>query len=432
MTEREAVTLDSLLVETLAHAARAPFYARLWGNRWKSVRSVDDLSRLPLIDKPTASKHQAELIVGARPAGVGVVSSGTTRGESYVDPLNVPRTPAELAAAAAGAVRIPDDAGWTLSVVSVHHGLPKRLEGHKEIMLPWLHDANALAMIETTLRSPQPDGQRVTAMVIGSGPIKVLTAFLAERGLDPATYGVELIGTFSFRLSSTWQRLVEQRFGAKVFDNYSLSEFPTPFTTCADCGWLHAGQPPMLVELLALDADRPARKGEAGRLVFTSLVPWVTTMPLIRYDTHDVAVLGPVCRATGQAGLKVLGRRRHGLELGGSFVLNAVDVRDVLEALPESEKTLHPMQRLGHVKSVELGPPRWSIAEEDGKAVLRFEVRFDPLVHHLRAAELEAEVAEALCTVDPLTRRFAGRSRRRLLVRAARAGSLKALTERYD
>lgn len=269
-------------------------------------------------------------------------------------------------------------------------------------------------------------------MVIGSGPIKVFTAALAERSIDPKTFGVELIGTFSFRLSSTWQRLVEERFGARVFDNYSLSEFPTPFTTCEHCNWLHAGQPPMIVELLSLNADRPAGQGEAGRLVFTSLVPWVTTMPLIRYDTHDIAIEGPTCEATGQAGLKVLGRRRHGLELGGSFVLNPVDVRDVLEALPESEKTLHPMTRLGHVKSTELGPPRWAIATEDDKAVLRFEVRFDPLVHERRARALEAEVADALCRIDPLTSRFAGKRRARLVVQAVRSGSQKALTERYD
>lgn len=423
------MSLDSLLVDTLAHAARAPFYRSRWGQRWKSVKTVEQLSRLPLLDKPTASKHQHALVVGPRPAGVGIVSSGTTRGEAYVDPLNVPRSAEELAAAAstvvAGDGGFP---GWTLSVVSVHHGLPKRLAGRDELMLPWLHDANALAMLETTLRAPQPDGRRVTAMVIGSGPLKVFTAYLAERGVDPRAFGVKLIGTFSYRLSSTWRALVASRFGATVFDNYSLSEFPTPFTTCEHCGWLHTGQPPMVVELLDLHADRPVRRGP-GRLVFTSLVPWVTTMPLIRYDTHDVAITGPTCRATGQTGLKVLGRRRHGLDLEGQFLLNAVDVREVLEALPESAKTLHPMARLGHVKSVELGPPRWTVAAEGKKAALRFEVRFDPDVYRGRARALEHHVAKELCRLDAATRRF---GRKRLVVQAVAEGSIRALSERYD
>jgi hypothetical protein len=187
----------------------------------------------------------------------------------------------------------------------------------------------------------------------------------------------------------------------------------------------------MVVELLDLHADQPARRGP-GRLVFTSLVPWVTSMPLIRYDTHDVAIAGPLCRATGQTGLKVLGRRRHGLDLEGRFLLNAVDVREVLEAHPEVQKTLHPMVRLGHVKSIDVGPPRWSIGSEEGVPVLRFEVRFDPDLYRARARALEEQVADELRRLDASTRRFAGRGRKGLRVEAAPSGSLRALSERYD
>lgn len=422
------MTLDALLRDTLAHAAKAPYYRKRWGDRWKAVKRVEDLHQLPLLDKPTASKHQHQLIVGQRPAGVGIVSSGTTRGEAYVEPLNVPRTAEEHAALAA----LPSPAegpfpGWTLCVLSVHHGLPQRLPGKDELFLPWLHDANALAMLETTLREPQPDGRRVTAMVIGSGPLKVLTSYLLERSLDPRRFGVKLIGTFSYRLSTHWQRLVEHHFGAEVFDNYSLSELPTPFTTCESCGWLHAGQPPMVVELLDLEKDEPVTRGP-GRIVLTSLVPWVTAMPLIRYDTHDVGLIGPRCRATGQHGLKVLGRRRHGLDFEGQFLLNAVDVREVLEGMHEANKTLHPMTRLRLVASEDLGPPRWNVGVDAGAPCLRFEVRFDPRLYPTRAKDLEAHVTSALCALDPVTRRF----RRRLKTQAVASWTLQALTERYD
>jgi len=104
----------------------------------------------------------------------------------------------------------------------------------------------------------------------------------------------------------------------------------------------------------------------------------------------------------------------------------------VLERFTETEKTLHPMTRLGHVKSTDLGPQRWAVAEESGRAAVRFEVRFDPSVYRHHAAELEAEVARAICAIDPLTRRFAGRGHPRLRVHAVRAQSLKALTERFD
>jgi hypothetical protein len=74
--------VEEKLAQTLAHAAGAPFYKRRWGSKWKQVTTVDELSRLPLLDKALASRHQAALLTSLRPAGVGTFSSGTTRGEA--------------------------------------------------------------------------------------------------------------------------------------------------------------------------------------------------------------------------------------------------------------------------------------------------------------------------------------------------------------
>lgn len=349
-----------------------------------------------------------------------------------MDPLHMPLTEAELSIRRATAPSYRNDAfpGWTLAVVNVHHGLPRTAPGLEELRVPWLHDANALAMLELTLRAPQPDGRRVSALIIGSGPLKVLCASLHERGLSPAAWGVKLIGTVSYRLSTHWKRLVERSFGAQVFDNYSLSEVGTPFTSCPTCGALHMGHPPVLWELLELNGPNRVTRGP-GRLVMTTLFPFSQLMPLVRYDTGDIAVRTPVCPATHLGGLRVLGRRRHGLTSPrGEFILNPVDVRDVLEDYADVERTLHPMTRLGHVKSRDLGPPRWRADWEDGAAVLRFEVRFDPHVYSERALSLESEVRRALCTVDPFTRAVAREGR--LRVEALMPGALAPFTERYD
>ncbi len=431
MSPFERRLVEPLLKDTLANAARAPYYRRTWGQRWRAVQTLDDLRHLPLLDKTLASRHQRALVVGARPPGVGAFSSGTTRGEAYLDPLHVPLTDAEREARAVDWQ--PGDGGddpfpgWTLAVISVHHGLPRSLPGPDELTVPWLHDANALAMLETVLRDPQPDGRRVTAMTIGSGPLKVFTAWLAQRGVDPRAFGVRLIGTASYRLSRHWQALVEARFEAQIFDNYSLSELGTPFTHCSACGWLHQGHPPLVVELLALDANRPVEKGP-GRLVFSTLFPFTQVMPLIRYDSGDVGVLGPVCKATKQRGLRVLGRLRHGLVIDGAFALNPVAVREVLEDHPEVAKTLHPMARLGLVPSVDLGPPRWRVHLAKQVAHLDVETRFDPMIYPARARALEAAVLEGLAGLDPVTRALARQGR----VRVSAKASVAALTERYD
>ena len=431
MSPLERRRVEETLLQTLAHAAGAPFYKRRWGSKWKRVTTVEELSRLPLLDKALASRHQAALLTSPRPAGVGTFSSGTTRGEAYSDPLHVPVTAVEREARAAA---LPDEVvedgypGWKLSVISVHHGLPRTTPGPDELRVPWLHDLNALSMLETVLRQPQPDGRQVTAMTIGSGPLKVFTSWLAQRGLEPRKFGVRLIGTYSYRLSPQWQSLVEERFEARVYDNYSLSELGTPFTSCDACGLLHMGHPPLAIEVLALDGPGPAPRGTPGRLVFTTLYPFTQVMPLIRYDSGDVGLEGPICRLTRLRGYQVLGRLRHGLAVGGQFVLNPVAVRDVLEGSPLVSRTPHPMTRLGLVDSIDVGPPRWRVALEQRVAVLEVEVRFDPDVYRAQARALEESILEGVCAVDPTTSRWAraGRVRVRLQQRVA------ALTERYD
>src|SRR5690606_32661935 len=49
-----------------------------------------------------------------------------------------------------------------------------------------------------------------------------------------------------------------------------------------------------IVEVVSLTADRPAGPGELGRVVVTDL--FSHAMPLIRYDTGDLAIAGTSCR----------------------------------------------------------------------------------------------------------------------------------------
>src|SRR5205823_4052208 len=95
LSPQELRQVEPRLLTTLEHAARAPFYRRSWGRRFRGITTLAQLSRLPLIDKSIASRHQRDLIVGQRPPQPGTFSSGTTRGEAYQDPLDVPHTQLE-------------------------------------------------------------------------------------------------------------------------------------------------------------------------------------------------------------------------------------------------------------------------------------------------------------------------------------------------
>ncbi|MBI2372628.1 MAG: hypothetical protein HYV07_01385 [Deltaproteobacteria bacterium] len=433
--------LEAELIErTLANAARAPYYSRVWGEQWRGIRSLAALQALPLLDKVTAIENQRELIVGTPEPGFGTASSGTTR-DAIRPALNVRRSRAELAAVRDLAPRTlaQEDPfpGWTLVVVGVHHGLPAEPPGPGELRVPWTYHANALSMLEAVLEEPSSDGQRVTAMRISAGALKTLTVWLLERGKDPSKLGVRLIGTNGSRLSPHWRGLISRTFGAEIWDNFSLSEMPTVATECKSCESLHFGWPPVAYEVLDL-VSGAQKRGGAGRLVMSGLYPYVQQMPLIRYDTGDVVDLGGECPASGAPMIWYLGRVRRGLvvphEGEGRFVLSPCAVQDVLEALPEAHKNPHPASETRLVRSVELGLPRWvvELGESGRAALLTFEARFDPLVYSARAKGLEERVAAELLALDAELSSLTQAGALTLRVRAVSPGRLSPPGDKFE
>jgi hypothetical protein len=397
--------IAELIGRTLENAALAPYYQRAFGDRWKSVRTIEELATLPLIDKATAIRNQRDLIVGDPPPGFGIASSGTTRALD-LPALNVRRTKEELAAIhgeASASEPDPNDPhpGWTMVAIGVHHGLPIDDPAPDEIRIPWTYHRNSLSMMEAVLSEPQPDGRFVTAMRISAGALKTLTLWLVERGFDFTKLSVRLIGTNGARVSPHWREFIGAKFQAEIYDNFSLSEFPTAATECKACGALHFGWPPMLYEVLDLASNKPIDTG-IGKLVLTSLYPWVQKMPLIRYDTGDVVEIGEPCPQTNEPMVRPLGRLRRGLVLPiGTFVLAPSAVQDVLESLPDTERNPHPAVTSGLIRSKEIGLPRWTVELEGSRARLRFETKFDPWVYADRARELEAMVSARIFDEDP-------------------------------
>ena len=79
---------------------------------------------------------------------------------------------------------------------------------------------------------------------------------------------------------------------------------------------------------------------------------------------------------------------------------------------------------MGIIKSREAGLPSWTVALEKRVAHLRFEVRFDPLIHAAQARRLEAQVHRALAKKSGA--KFG------LRVTAVRAQSLTPLPDKHD
>lgn len=418
--EEDAKVRAALLPATLERAAQLPFYRRAWGRRWRR-----GLAALPLLEKPEAVRHQAELLAQGQAPFVGVVSSGTQHGDR--PPLRVPETDAELAAfgefmrARAGdgpALAAPS--GLTLEVLSMQHGFPTAPASPGVLRVGWSFTETTLKAIRELLLAR--DGRRrVTGLVIGAGPLPVLAAWLYEQGFDFKKLAVRDIGTTGFRLSPRWKARVESLFGARVWDNFSLSELAAPAPECDVCGHHHWLWPAHVTEVLHPRTGAALESG-TGQLVVTTLYPFVQAMPLVRYATGDLVTLGPRCSAARERGFRMRGRLAQCvLSRAGELLASPLDVEAALDGFPDVERLPHPDAKLGVIRSVDVGVPRFTLEPGGGgqaAASVRFEVRYDPALFEARAATVAAALERALRRASPAARRA------RFDVRAVRKGTL--------
>ncbi|MDX2008559.1 MAG: hypothetical protein SFW67_00130 [Myxococcaceae bacterium] len=417
-----------LLRLTLAHALEAPFYRRAWGTRWRK-----GLAALPVLTKDVAVAYQHDLLVGARAPFVGVVSSGTQHGDRT--PLHVPETEAERAAVADFvAARFGDGetsgGGLHLEVLSMQHGFPEGPPPPGVLRVPWAFSANTFHVLEALLFQPQRGRRRVESLVIGAAALVPLTAWLYEQGRDFSRLRVRAIGTTGFRLGPHWRARVEALWGARVYDNFSLSELPVAAPSCEACGFHHFELPAVVSEILDPFTRRPLSRG-VGVLVVTTLWPFVQAMPLVRYWTGDLVALGPRCPQRAERGFRFLGRHSQCAVVPGpdgpQLLASPQDVEAFLDGRPEVSRLPHPAVQLGLVKSCDVGVPRFELEWEGARRLrltVRVEVRFDPGVFPAQAHALEAGLTDALQRASPGLRRALRQGRATLRVALARPNTL--------
>ena len=99
------------------------------------------------------------------------------------------------------------------------------------------------------------------------------------------------------------RRLLEQVFGAEVFERYGSEETSIIASECPEHRGLHLAEEGLLVEVLNADGS-PTAPGEEGEIVVTDLLD--RALPLIRYRLGDAGIRGEAC-SCGR-GLSVLAR----------------------------------------------------------------------------------------------------------------------------
>ncbi|BDZ71647.1 capsular polysaccharide biosynthesis protein [Methanobacterium petrolearium] len=113
-----------------------------------------------------------------------------------------------------------------------------------------------------------------------------LCKFAEEKNMP--LHAPNYIESTSENLSNPMRETIESTFGTKVSDFYGSRELSSIAGECEQ-GNLHLFTFKNYVEILDRD-DKPVKTGEEGRVVVTDLSNY--SMPLIRYEIGDMAILG--------------------------------------------------------------------------------------------------------------------------------------------
>jgi len=289
-----------------------PFYRDLLKSKGihpADIRERRDFLKIPVVDKETLNNYPAEKKIAqgiARKSVVPVYSSGTTGKplEVFVDHECYNHKYADL-------LYGYYLTGWRLgrkivTVRSFSHGdyegkystaalshepfplirkLVYLIVQRKKLLPPLLH---GMKPEEHLLENALNEVKRFSPFLLeGNGYFWYLFSdYLKKR--DEEIASVKAVETDEVPLSSLQRERISQSFNCKVYDNYGSHELGIVAHECSESMGNHILSLSHYVEFLEEDSEKEADAGEVARVIVTDLTNRV--MPLIRYDTGDLAI----------------------------------------------------------------------------------------------------------------------------------------------
>lgn len=285
--------------EVVRHAAAQTVgYRRLFADAGvdaESIRSPEDLRRLPFIDKETI-RDQLDEFSAPWPNREYVTTGGST-GIPFGFYRNPDAFARELASKAHQYYRI----GWREGDPQlVFRGLPIASPDHME----FVERFNELRCSSYHLIPDVMEQYRQRALDYGPKWLRcypssgtLFARWLKETGRAfPPLHGILCA---SENLYEFQRELLAEVFGARVFSHYGHYELAALAGYCEFADTYHVLPFYGYAELIGFDGQPVTRPGEVGEIVATSFLMKAT--PFIRYRTRDFAVYGGRgCRACGR------------------------------------------------------------------------------------------------------------------------------------
>lgn len=288
---------------------KSPFYRELYRNAGVldlEIRSMDDIRKVPTIDKALLRQHKAEelLTTGSPDDLLSTTTSGSTG-----EPFRLYRTRYEMLTSHVRMFVLYWKSGWRpwYHILLVNHYHPDSIfEGEK--LMPWLRAVQKLFPlfrrdIFSIFNTPEAIRQwfdsHPHAQVLISTPsiLDILCAHFEEKNI---VRPFRLVVLASETLSDALRERFRKRFGPNIVGHYGLTECPT---MGFDDGLKDEKRLFSESVLMELQYTPNGTRGQKEGIV-TNLVN--RAMPIIRFQSHDLIEdlaspdcptkrIGPIC-----------------------------------------------------------------------------------------------------------------------------------------
>ncbi|MBX3375537.1 MAG: phenylacetate--CoA ligase family protein [Phycisphaeraceae bacterium] len=356
LSSEELRRLQHLRLQALLTCAHehSEYYRQEWtklGLHPRTLASLDDLGRWPLIDRETVRKHRSAMRTGRR---VISKSTGGSTGEPLHFDLDLDSHDRRTAAwhrgyswAGAG----PGTKQLYLWGTRLDGTRASRL---KDRLYHALHRRHVMSCFDMprdfAIRfAAELERRKPDAIVAYVNPLYAVARDLDSSGRS-LRHRPRSIVVGAEKLHPFQRECIERVFGAPVFETYGSREFMLIGAECDRHSGLHLSAEHLIVEIVD-DRGRPASPGHEGEIVVTDLTN--LGMPFIRYRTGDRAIAGfdtcpcgrtlPLLRTVVGRQLDII-RTPDGRALPGEFFPHLMkDFAEVrrFQVVQESPTSLH-------------------------------------------------------------------------------------------
>jgi len=196
---------------------------------------------------------------------------------------------------------------------------------------------------------------KVTALHIIPSYALYLANYCQQNEIDPKGLGLRIALVGAEPYSEETRRRLEDIFGFKAFNSYGLSEMNGPGVAfeCQEQAGMHLWEDAYLAEIIDPETLEPAKPGEVGELVLTTLCR--EGMPIVRYRTRDLTRFLPGACPCGREHVRIdrITGRSDDLIIIKGVNIYPMQIEQVLMSLPEvGQNYLIELEREGPIDQI--------------------------------------------------------------------------------